>query len=162
MQNNSNTIKCTRFANYRLVFGNKHGAQGKSSGSRRIAFSIPLSLTCTSALLSIWSLITNRRQLKEQRRWKKNTRSSMNQNLSGSNFQRHVFPCNSGAFRGTVLITIFYSSNICMLLQQPVKLHKWEGKKKRRRRKMKKDDGTARCSLFICWLTCRWLPGPSS
>lgn len=60
----------------------------------------------------------------------------MNQNLSCFNFHWHVFPCNSGMFRGTMLITIFYSSNICMLLQQPVKLHKWEEKKGGRWRRM--------------------------
>lgn len=89
----------------------------------------------------------------ERAKKQKTPRSTMNQNPACYNFQWHVlFPCYSGTFRGTALITMFYSSNICMLLQQPVKLHKWEGGNKR---KMKKDDRTARCSLFICSVTCR-------
>lgn len=60
----------------------------------------------------------------------------MNQNAACFNFLWHVFLCYFGTFPGMVLITIFYSSNICMLLQQPVKLHKWEGEKRGRWRRM--------------------------
>lgn len=112
-------------------------------------FCILLSPACTRFFLEHNYHLEAAERAKKQ----KTPRSTMNQNPACYNFQWHVlFPRYSGTFRGTALITMFYSSNICMLLQQPVKLHKWEGGNKR---KMKKDDRTARCSLFICSVTCR-------
>lgn len=106
-------------------------------------FFILLSPACT---LSFCSLITTRWQLKEWKRWKRRRRSTMNQNAACFNFQWHVFPSCSGMFWGTMLIMIFYSANICMLLQQPVKLHKWEGKKE------EDEEGWSHCQMLAVYL----------